>query len=639
MTMQPRNVVSMAFLLTVLAYALGLGGPFIFDDGANFAQLQRWLDGQGSLREAIFGTGSGILNRPIAHLSFLINALGGGINPFTFKLINIVIHVGCGALVWSLLRRILARDRVLSVHAEWIAALAAAIWLLHPIHVSTVLYAVQRMAQLSALFALTALWVYVYARELMIDGKTRRAGLLLFLLLPLVFAAGLLSKENAAVAPALCLVVELAWFRDRKRPASILAWHTLFVAIPVAVALIALLAKPDLVLSGYASRDFTLEERVLSQFRALVAYIGQILAPRPWQMGLYSDDFALSTSLWSPATTLPAVVTVAAVSVASFLLRARLPILFFGWFFFLVAHAVESTVVPLELYFEHRNYLPSVGLIAAVVGLVVIALVRADRGSARSLRIGGGVGLLALALLAVATASQARVWGSLERMAAQGVRHHPFSLRANLDAATAALQSGRLDEAEAAMRRLDRPARGGNQMIGRLGQISIECLRSQRAEPRALQDAVAVAPPRINLAEVQALTLLARIQADTNCAGLDPGMVGEAIVAVLDATQAQPATSAPHWRLRMNAATLFGNAGRPRDALAQARLAWQPTADVGVGTVLVQAAAAAGELDEARRTLDEMLARTAPGDANTRAQIEALRAQLPAASPAPDPAD
>jgi ATP/maltotriose-dependent transcriptional regulator MalT len=89
----------------------------------------------------------------------------------------------------------------------------------------------------------------------------------------------------------------------------------------------------------------------------------------------------------------------------------------------------------------------------------------------------------------------------------------------------------------------------------------------------------------------------------------------------------------------MNAATLFGNAGRPRDALAQARLAWQPTADVGVGTVLVQAAAAAGELDEARRTLDEMLARTAPGDANTRAQIEALRAQLPAASPAPDPAD
>jgi hypothetical protein len=639
MTLQPRTIVSIAFLLTVLAYALGLGGPFIFDDGANFAQLQRWIDGQGSLRDAVLGTGSGIFNRPIAHLTFLINALGGGINPFTFKLINIVIHVGCGALIWSLLRRILARDRELSVHAEWIAALAAAIWLLHPIHVSTVLYAVQRMAQLSALFVLTALWVYVYARQQLIDGKTRRAGLLLFLLLPVVFAAGLLSKENAAVAPMLCLVVELAWFQDRKRPVSILAWHTLFVAIPVVLALIALAAKPDLVLSGYASRDFTLGERVLSQFRALVDYIGQIVAPRPWQMGLYSDDFALSTSLWSPATTLPALITIIAASVASFVLRARLPILFFGWFFFLVAHAVESTVVSLEVYFEHRNYLPSVGLITAVVGLVVIALVRAGRGSDRTLRIGGGIGLLVLALLALATAGQARVWGSLERMAAQGVRHHPNSLRANLDAATAALQTGRLDEAEAAMRRLDQPTRGGSQMIGRLGLISIACLRSQRGDPRALQEAVAVAPTRINLAEVQALTLLARIQADTRCAGLEPGMLGDAIVAVLEKTEGQPATSAPHWRLRMNAATLFGNGGRPQDALAQARLAWQPSADVGVGTVLVQAAAAAGELDEARRTLDEMVTRTSPRDASTRAQIEALRAQLPPASPAPAAVD
>jgi hypothetical protein len=372
---------------------------------------------------------------------------------------------------------------------------------------------------------------------------------------------------------------------------------------------------------------------VLTQFRALVAYVGQIFAPRPWQLGLYSDDFPLSTSLWTPATTLPALIAVAGFSVASFLLRARLPILFFGWFFFLVGHAVESTVVPLELYFEHRNYLPSVGLIAASVGLISMALARARLRGRPPIRYGIGAGLVVLALLALATASQARVWGSLERMAAQGVRHHPQSLRANLDAATAALQAGRLDEAEAAMRRLDRPARGGNQMIGRLGLLSIACLRGAAPAGSGLDEVVEVAPPRLGLAEVQALTLLARIQADRSCPGLDAGIIGDAIVSILNASRDQPQTAPAQWRLRMNAATLFGNAGRLQDALEQARLAWQPTADVGVGAVLVRSHLALGERREAERVLDEMSLRLLPHQESERASIEQLRLQARGSAP------
>jgi hypothetical protein len=74
-----------------------------------------------------------------------------------------------------------------------LASLLAAIWLLHPLNASTVLYAVQRMAQLSALFVLAAVWAYLAARAQLAAGRTRRALLGLFVLVPLLVVAGLLS--------------------------------------------------------------------------------------------------------------------------------------------------------------------------------------------------------------------------------------------------------------------------------------------------------------------------------------------------------------------------------------------------------------------------------------------------------------
>jgi hypothetical protein len=632
--MQPRHLIVAAVLGTLAAYVLGLAGPFVFDDGPNFGQIQRWLDGQASLRDVLLGTGSGLLHRPVAQATFLLSALPGGLNPIAFKAFNLMLHLGIALVLWQLLRGLLARDARLAPRAEWIAAAAAALWLLHPLHASTVLYAVQRMAQLSALFVLLSLWAYVGARQALEDGRVRQGLLMLWLAVPALMLLGLLSKENAAVAPALCLVVELAWFQRSPRPRSVQAFFALTLLLPALAAAVLLARHPDLLLGAYSNRDFTLVERVLSQGRALVDYIGQLLAPRPWRMGLYSDDFVASTSLLAPLTTALSWVVLFGVSVAAVLWRRRWPFLFGGWFFFLAAHAVESSFLPLELYFEHRNYLPAAGLLLAAVGLVAIGLERA-LGAARLARPGLAMLGLIMMVLAAATLSQALVWRSKASLGAQGIASHPLSLRANSDYATAALQDGRWDDARAAMVRLDGSHRPGDQLYGRLGLLTIDCIEHRRTDPAGLAHAVAAAPRRLNLPQMQAYTLLARVQADTRCAGIDPGILADAMVATIAATRGQPDGSEPIWRLRMNAATLYGNAERPDDALAQARLAWQREADVGVGAVLVRIAAGQGRLDEANRTLDEMLARTAAGDATSRAQIEALRLQLPPAPPTP----
>ncbi len=636
--MQSRHLIAAAALATLAVYVLGLAGPFVFDDGPNFGQIQRWLDGQASLRDVLLGTGSGLLHRPVAQATFLLSALPGGINPIAFKAFNLMLHLGIGLVMWQLLRRLLARDTRLAARAEWIAAAVAALWLLHPLHASTVLYAVQRMAQLSALFVLLTLGAYVGARQALEDGRLRQGLLMLWLAVPALMLLGLLSKENAAVAPALCLVVELAWFQGAARPRSVQAFFAVGLLVPAIAAVILLARHPEILLGAYSSRDFTLEERVLSQGRALVDYIGQLLAPRPWRMGLYSDDFVASTGLLAPLTTALSWAVLLGVSIAALLWRRRWPFLFGGWFFFLAAHAVESSFLPLELYFEHRNYLPAAGLLLAAVGLVATGLERLV-GAARSERPGIALVSLIMLVFAASTLSQALVWRSKASLGAQGIASHPLSLRANLDYATAALQEGRLADARAAMSRLDDSARPGNQLVGRLGLVTIDCIEHRRTDSAGLTHAVAAAPTRLNLPQMQAYTLLARVQADTQCTGIEPGALADAMVATIAGTRGQPDGSEPVWRLRMNAATLYGNAERPDDALAQARLAWQPEADVGVGAVLVRIAAGQGRLDEANRTLDEMLARTAAGDATSRAQIEALRMQLPPAPPtAPEPA-
>src|SRR5690606_17852578 len=136
--------------------------------------------------------------------------------PFPLKLGNLVVHLLCGLVGGWFIRRSLQLDTHLAPHANVLALVATAIWLLHPLHASTVLYAVQRMAQLATLFTLAAVAAYLVARQQLQANRPRRAAASLFVAFPLLLALGVLSKQNAAIAGVLCLVLELAYF---SRPA------------------------------------------------------------------------------------------------------------------------------------------------------------------------------------------------------------------------------------------------------------------------------------------------------------------------------------------------------------------------------------------------------------------------------------
>jgi len=430
-------VFALLLLACALAYVPGLGGPLFFDDIPNLGD-NTLLDFDGrrfdDWRAAVLSNDSGVLHRPVAMLSFAANRVAAGeLSPLALKGTNLAIHLAIGALLYSLFLALLAAPALAARLPErerpLLALLGAALWLLHPLHVSTVLYAVQRMTQLSALFTVAGLLLFTRYR-LRWAARGAGAGELLAaaLWLLLLGAAAVLSKENGALLPWLLVVVEVCLFRGLWAGAArpwLRRGGWLLLALPLLLVALLFTLDPGLLDVRYARREFSLEERLLTQARLLWHYLGWLALPDIRAMGFFHDDIAVSRGLWSPPTTALALAAWAGALLAALALRRRLPLLLFALLFFLVGHSLESSVWPLELVFEHRNYLPAMGpallLAAALVGL-------SQRLVWWRPPLAGAVLCLLLALL---LGLRAWAWSDDVTLARQNVVNHPDSPRAN----------------------------------------------------------------------------------------------------------------------------------------------------------------------------------------------------------------
>lgn len=426
-------------LLAIAAYLSGLFGGFEFDDFWNIVENPslRNLDGSfHSWLTTALSSNSGTLRRPLSMLSFALNSYAFGLEPLAFKCVNLGIHICNGLLIWQLTRRLIPHVTATSSPraSESIALLVAAIWMLSPIHVSGVVYIVQRMNELASLFTLAGLWCYVEGRSQLARDEAGNliiwGGTLLFALL------AVLCKENGALLFAYAFVIELSVFRFNElgnaARRSLGAYFIAFLALPLIGLAGYLLVHPEWLTAGYQVRDFTLQQRLLSEPRILWHYVTWILLPWPPSMGLYHDDFVTSAALFSPWTT--------AVSIFAWLLTAAIawkkrlswPAFSFAIFWFLAGHSMESSIFSLELIFEHRNYLPSFGLLLGAVCLAQAAVVRRlpeKLHSAPAVLV-----FVVIMALTAGTAWRAYQWGDPARLAMTAVKNHPDSPRAHYDA-------------------------------------------------------------------------------------------------------------------------------------------------------------------------------------------------------------
>lgn len=423
-------------LLGALAYLPGLSGGFVFDDYQNiienpYLRLEQ-LDADGLLAAAQ-SSYAGPLSRPLAMLSFAFNHYLHGAVPFGYKVTNLAIHCLNAALVYwlalLLLRTPALVRRAPGVPAHGVALVAALAWLVHPLNLTTVLYVVQRMNGLAALFTFAGLVWYLHFRLRMQAGRGGFG--------PLVAgtlgwtALAVLCKENGVLLPVFALACELLLLRPFAAPAERRRVDGFFVAVVVAPAIIAavyVIAHPGALTDPYAWRPFSLGERLLTEARVLWFYLGLMLAPTAPRMGLFHDDFPVSAALLAPATTAAALAGLAALLALAWWARRRQPLLALAILWYFVAHAIESTALGLELVHEHRNYVAMVGPLLALAGYGWAWL--GQPGVRRALRI---VVLGWLALLGTVTFARAYQWSDPVTLALAEAQYHPRSYRAQYE--------------------------------------------------------------------------------------------------------------------------------------------------------------------------------------------------------------
>ena len=451
---EPRGVAVVAALVCLVglvAYLPGLSGPLLFDDRpALTANELVQISGESidQWRAAALSSNSGHLRRPVAMLSFAANhAIAGEFSSLQLKATNLAIHLCIGVVLYAFFLAVVKAMKLAPSPAvcRLLALTGAAIWFLHPLNVSTVLYAVQRMAQLSTFFVVCGLLVYMTYRQRWSQrgapaGEIIAAGLWLLLLT----ALATLSKENGVLLPWLLLVLEVCIFRGRWAgrdvpPLRAAGW--VLLVLPLALALAMLSFIPDLFATGYARRDFTLDERLMTQARLLWRYLGWIIVPNILDMGFQHDDIPISSSLLAPVSTLISLLGWLAALGLAILLRSKYPLLLLCLLFFLVGHSIESSVIPLEMVYEHRNYLPSMMVCLAVASIIVIPVTRTSQVNAWYPILG------VLVFLSLLLFMRAQTWSDELTLAETNAMRHPGSSRSNYFYADALLQRYRHGEA------------------------------------------------------------------------------------------------------------------------------------------------------------------------------------------------
>lgn len=427
----PAPIFAVVLVVTLVTYWHGLQGPFLFDDTPNLSPMADLggITDWTTFKAFVLGGTSGPTGRPLSLLSFLIDDNTWPSVAAPFKYTSLCLHLICGLLLaWStylLLRAVRFADE----RAVWLAVLSASLWLLHPYWVSTTLYVVQRMTILSTLFMLAGMVGYLKGRLWLMQSTERRHPWPAYALMTASAGLGtllaVLSKENGALLPLLLLVLEA--FLHRMNTGADAAprkvWLMVVLGLP-ALAILGYLAKhinfaPEI----WPTRPFDQIERLYSEARIVWGYLGQLWLPRIEGAGLFQDGFDISRSLTEPVSTLWAVLGWGALLLALPMLYRRLPFVWLALTFFLCGHLIESTVIGLELHFEHRNYGPALFMfLPLAIGIDWI-------GRRYRPRMAVIVALLLISLLAGMTWQRGQLWADGDRLQTYWALKDPQSAR------------------------------------------------------------------------------------------------------------------------------------------------------------------------------------------------------------------
>jgi tetratricopeptide (TPR) repeat protein len=353
-------------LAGVLVYWNTLSNPLIFDDHPTIVanpQIREWWN-----LPQVFAAeqGSPVAGRPLVSWTLAINYALGGLEPTGFHIGNIAIHIGCGLLIFALVRRTLLRPELMVRFAGAeanIAFAAALLWTLHPLNTEVVDYTSQRTEGLMALFYLLTIYACIRALEPARTGAWIVAAVV-------CSALGMACKEPMATVPLMVVLYDRVFVFDSFASVWRARWR-LYSGLAATWIVLAILywSGPRELSGGYASTQVSWWTYLLNQTVIVSHYLRLAVWPRGLSAG-YG---------WTPPVTLgdvwPYALWISGLFVATLLALWRAPRIGWlgAWFFVTLAPSSSFLPVAAEVGAERRMYLPLMGLVVlTVVGLAAL---------------------------------------------------------------------------------------------------------------------------------------------------------------------------------------------------------------------------------------------------------------------------
>jgi len=305
------------------------------------------------------------ISRPLSYLSFAMNYYIGGDSVFGYHVVNFAIHYLASLLLFLLIYNTLQLPLLNQSYGKTaypIALLSVFFWATHPIQVTAVTYIVQRMASLTGMFYIMAMYLYLKGRTAIGTEKQ----FVFFTLGGMAAIFAMASKENAAMLPFSILLYDVLLIQESTAESFKKNRKVLLLGLTFLLLTAFFFLNPSAILDGFKYRPFTLFERLLTEPRVILFYLSLLVYPTSSRLTLL-HDVEISKSLLIPWTTLPAILTVLSLIIIAIIISKKQPLISYCILFFFINHLIEGSIVPLELIFEHRNYLPSAFFFVPIV--------------------------------------------------------------------------------------------------------------------------------------------------------------------------------------------------------------------------------------------------------------------------------
>ncbi len=356
-------VAAALLVLLLLSYGNSFQASWHYDDSSNIVHNSKVHMGQWSwaqLRQSLSaGMAFQVISRPLAYMSFALNYRAGGLDVFGYHVVNLVIHWIAALFLFLFVRQTLKLPLLegrYACQATMIAAIASSLWATHPIQVTAVTYIVQRMASMAGMFYIMAMYMYLRGRM----APSLKIRILFFSLSGLAAACGMLTKENTVMLGYAVLLYDFLLIQGISKKSF--RWTLLLAAGTTLVVFMVgcLYMHPDFqdLAASFRIRPFSLGQRLLTQPRVIFFYLSLIAVPMSSRLSII-HDFETSLSFLTPWTTWASLGGLLLSIVLLMLLARRFPLLSFCGLFFFLNHAVEGSIINLEMVYEHRNYIPT----------------------------------------------------------------------------------------------------------------------------------------------------------------------------------------------------------------------------------------------------------------------------------------